>query len=65
MEDMKAKRAKFIKIFSNIPEKIRNEDIIAIVEGKPYTWSNAYFEIKEDTELGRKILKVLIDLKII
>ena len=65
MEDLESKRAKFIKIFSNIPDKIRNEDIIAIVEGKPYTWSNAYFEIKENTELGKKILKVLIDLKIV
>lgn len=52
------KRAKFLKIYANIPDSLR-EDIIAIVDGKTYTWNTAYFEIKNDTPLGKKILKIL------
>ncbi|MBI2452365.1 hypothetical protein HYV50_04805 [Candidatus Pacearchaeota archaeon] len=52
------KRAKFLRIFANIPENLRN-DIIALVDDKTYTWNTAYLEIKDDTSLGKKILKAL------
>lgn len=47
------KRAKFLRIYANIPDKLRN-DIIIVVDGKTYTWDTSYFEIKEDTELGKR-----------
>ncbi len=56
---MENKKEKFMRIFANIPEKIRSEDVIAVVGDKPFTWNNAMIEIKNDTELGRKILKLL------
>ena len=57
-------KAKFSKIFGNISENLR-ENIIAVIDDKPYTWNVAYIEIKNDTELGKKILKALKELEII
>lgn len=58
------KREKFLKIYPNIPEGLR-KDIIAVVAGKTYTWDVAFFQIKNNTALGKKILKELEILKII
>lgn len=46
---------KFLKTYANLPEPER-EQIIAIVDKKPYSWNVAYTEISNNTELGRKIL---------
>ena len=62
---MEDKRAKFIRIFANIPEKIRNEDVIAVVDDKPYTWNAAMIEVKNDSQLGKKIIKNLEKTRII
>lgn len=61
---MEDKREKFLRIYANIPEGLRS-DIIVIVDGKTYNWNTSYFEIKDDTELGKKILKTLIAIGII
>lgn len=53
------KREKFMRIFANVPEKIRGEDVVAVVDDKPFTWNTAMIEVKNDSELGRKILKML------
>ena len=58
------KRAEFLKIFANVPENLRQE-IIAIVDNKPYTWNTAYLEKKNNSELGKKILKKLEEIGII
>jgi hypothetical protein len=52
------KREKFLKIYANIPDSLR-EDIIVVIDEKTYTWNTAYFEIKNKTELGEKVLKEL------
>ena len=54
----------FIKIYSNLPLNLRRE-IILVIDEKPITWNVAYLEIRNDTGLGKKILKKLEDLKII
>ena len=56
---------RFKKIFANLPEKIRQEDIILVMNKKPYTWNAVYFEITNQTELGIKMIKNLSDLNII
>lgn len=56
--NMEDKREKFLRIYANIPEGLRN-DIISVVDKKTYTWNVAYIEIKENTELGKKLLKAL------
>jgi len=55
----------FKKIFANLPEKIRNEDIILVVDKKPYTWNAVFLEVNNSTILGAKMLKKLKELKII
>jgi len=55
---------KFMKAYANIIEDERNE-IVVIIEEKPYTWNRAFDEIKNDTELGRKILEKLVEIGII
>lgn len=57
-------KEKFLKVYANLPVPER-EQIIAIVDGKTYSWNRAYNEISNDTKLGSKILKRIEDLKIL
>ena len=57
-EQEEDKRAKFLRIYANLPEELR-EDILTVVDKKPYTWNSAYLEINDNTDLGEKILKAL------
>ena len=61
---IESKREKFLQIYANLPDNLR-KDIIAVINEKTYTWNVAYFEIKNNTKLGRKILKELEITKII
>ncbi len=61
---MEDKKAKFLGIYADVPDNLRR-DIISVVDDKTYTWNTAYFEIKNDTELGKKILKELTVTKVI
>lgn len=61
---MKDYRSEFLKVFSNIPVNLR-DSIIAVVDDKPFTWNVSYIEIKNNSEIGRKILNILIQLEII
>ena len=61
---MEDKREKFLKVYAEIPEGLRS-DIMAVVDGKTYTWDTAYLEVKDDTESGKKILKTLVTVGII
>lgn len=56
--------SRFLKIYANLPEKLR-EGIIVVIDGKPYTWNSSYIEITNDTQLGRDIYKKLIKMEII
>ncbi len=58
---MENKKAKFLQMYSNVPDELRT-DIIIVIDEKTYTWDTSYFEIKDDTELGKKILKALEDI---
>ena len=64
MEKKEDKRAKFLRIYANIPESIRG-DIMVVIDKKPYTWNTSFIEIEEDTQLGKKILKILEEMNII
>jgi len=57
-------KEKFIKSYSNLIADERNE-VIAVIDGKPYTWNRAYDEIKNDTKLGKQILEKLVLMGII
>ena len=43
------KKARFMKVYSDIPINIRKE-IIAIIEGEPISWNVAFLEINNDVE---------------
>lgn len=55
------KKARFMKVYSDIPINIRRE-VIAIFNEEPISWNVAFIEIKNETALGEKILNKLIAL---
>lgn len=67
-----APRERFLKIYANLPIAIREEIIVALPshdptdkDWRPITWNVAYIEVKNNTDLGKKILEYLVTLKII
>ncbi len=58
------KRAKFMGIFANVPDSLRG-DILVVVDKKPYTWNTAFLEVKDNTSLGKKIIKTLEEISIL
>ena len=58
-------KTKFLKIYANLPEKIKSEDIISVVEDRPYTWNAAAIEIKNETKIGEKIINMMKEINII
>lgn len=54
----------FLKTYANLPRGSR-EEIIAVVKNEPYTWQSAKLEVEQDTAIGKEILQLLIDLKIL
>ncbi len=57
-------KEKFHNAYSNIPDALRGE-IVAIIDGKSYTWNSIYFEVKNNTELSKKLLNTLSELGIL
>lgn len=56
---------RFQKVYANLPLNLRNEIVLVMPEIGPITWNVAYVEINNATELGKKIIQKLIELKII
>jgi len=57
-------RERFLKIYADIPLNMRKE-IVMVLDKEPITWNVAYIEISNRTEKSKKILKILMELKII
>lgn len=55
---------RFFKVFSGIPFSERKMPIV-VIEDKSINWELAKEEITNETVLGEKILKLMIELKII
>ena len=64
-DDYATLRAKFLKAFANLPEKAKSEEVIAVIDEKPYTWIAATIEIKSESATGKKILKILKELGVL
>lgn len=58
------KREKFLKVYYNLPLKVREEPIFDL-DGKPLSWNAVYIEIKDRTKVGEIISEKLAELKII
>lgn len=62
---MEQLREKFLRIYSNMPLKLRDDIILVFKDKKPITWRVAYLEIKNNTDWGKKLLKELKELDFI
>jgi len=61
---MEELREKFLGAYADVPSPLRKE-IIALIDGKTYTWDSVYFEVEGNTELSKKLLNTLSDLGIV
>ncbi len=64
-DDYATSRTKFLKAYANLPEKAKSEEVIAVIDEKPYTWIAATIEIKSGSATGEKILKILKELGVL
>lgn len=64
MENMADLKAKFMKIYARTPDSLR-DDILVVVDDRPFTWDSAFLEVKNDTELGKEILNIIKGIGII
>ena len=57
-------REKFLKIYYNLPLKVREEPIVSL-DNSMLSWNAVYVEIKNKTKAAEIILEKLLKLKII
>lgn len=57
-------KAKFLRIYANLPLNQRGE-IVIVIDDEPLTWNAARIEIENDTDKGKEILDKLIKIGII
>lgn len=62
---MELLRESFLKTYANIPINLRNETILVLEESGPVSWLTAYLDVKNNTDVSKKILKGLRELKLI
>lgn len=58
------RKTQFLKVYANLPQASRDE-VIIVVRSEPYTWQSAKLEVEQDTEIGKEILELLTNLKIL
>ena len=58
------RKAQFLKTYANLPQASR-EEIVAVVGEEPYSWQSAKLEIENNTPIGKRILELLVNLKIL
>jgi len=56
--DTEVLRARFLNAYASVPEKLR-EDIIAVIDDRPYSWNASFIEVNGKTPLGDRIIKKL------
>lgn len=61
---MSDSKEKFYSAYSNLPEPLRKE-IIAVIDGKTYTWNSIFFELNNKTKLSEELLNTLSELGIL
>lgn len=58
-------RERFLKIYANLPLNLRDEIVLVLPDRGSITWDIAYLEVKQNTKLSEKILRMLNELNII
>jgi len=64
VKNIEGTRERFLKIYADIPLNMRKE-IVMVLDKEPVTWNVVYIEVSNSTEKSKKILKILMELKII
>lgn len=65
VDDYQILRTKFLKAFANLPEKVKMEEVVAVIDDSPYTWVAAAIEVRSESNTGKKILKILRELGVL
>ncbi len=65
VDDYQILRTKFLKAFANLPEKVKMEEVVAVIDDNPYTWIAAAIEVRSESNTGQKILKILTELGVL
>lgn len=55
-------KANFYRTFADLPLGVRDE-IIVVIDGQPMTWNVVKIEVDTDSDVSKKALKILQDLK--
>lgn len=55
---------RFFKVYAGVPIEERKVPVV-VIDDQPINWNLAYEEISNQTERGKKILKMLEELEII
>jgi hypothetical protein len=58
------KKTQFLRVYANLPQASRGE-IVAVINNETYTWQSAKLEVEQDTVIGKQILELLTNLKIL
>jgi len=61
---MNEKRAKFLRAYARILRSLRSQ-IIVVLDEKTYTWDTVYFEVKNNTEISKKLLNTILAMELI
>ncbi len=61
LPDKLGSRERFLRIYANMPLKLRDE-IILVLNGEPITWNAAYVEVSNNSEKSKEILAKLVEL---
>ncbi|HUY84982.1 MAG TPA: hypothetical protein VMU97_00525 [Candidatus Dormibacteraeota bacterium] len=56
--------SRFINVYANLPARLKDQ-IVVVIDDKPMTWNAVYLELKEESELGKRILEKLIKMEVI
>lgn len=59
------RKARFLRIYANLPLGVRQEIILVLDDKRPITWNSAFVEVQADTPLSVVILEKLEKLGII
>ncbi len=57
-------KAKFLKVYANLPLGVR-EEVVIVIGGEPLSWKAAQLEVEQNTQKGKEILEQLNKLQIL
>lgn len=64
LADLEARRALFLKAYAAVPSKLRDE-IIALVDERPFNWNSTFIEVNGKTKTGDRILEELVSIGVL